>query len=212
MTTARPSTAAHRPSDKAKVIAENYVKNTETYLSDGYNLNFIESKTNNTDVDEFIFTFSFNNKHAGYGSIKGKILPRVITSHRIVVGVKNGQITKAITDERWDELHNKELSVNQVKKSVSTLKYIPQQCVDTPWEAWTKEQENKARFSGLSDQDVMISYYQTVHNVLLTSVTKETATGVAACSACGCSRSYAYIVQIRGTNAGRLIRQGWKNA
>lgn len=90
--------------EKSKEIAKNLVlKNAPTYKFDGFSLEYKEIVYLWCPFCyEFIFTFQ--SRHAGYGDRTGKILAQVITSHTIAITVRKGEITRAITDEKYDEI------------------------------------------------------------------------------------------------------------
>ncbi len=50
------------------------------------------------------FTFEFDSRHAGYGDRTGQVLAQVITPHRAVVTVEEGEVTSAVMDGKWDML------------------------------------------------------------------------------------------------------------
>jgi hypothetical protein len=55
-------------------------------------------------------TISFQCLHPGYGDRTGKILFQVVTSHFIVVTVREGMVVGAIINGHWDEIGQRELS------------------------------------------------------------------------------------------------------
>lgn len=92
----------------SKEIAENFVTSqAPTYLFDGMNLELIESRALDLAGCEecYEFEFSFDSRHSGYGDRAGEALAQVITPHTIVVTVEFGEVAKAITDGKYDEIN-----------------------------------------------------------------------------------------------------------
>lgn len=92
-------------SDKAaRDVAEAWIKNSvSTYIFDGANLAFIENSKSDC-AGCFIFNFSFESRHGGYGNREGLFVTQAVTPHTIEVEVKNGKVTRAITDGKYNEL------------------------------------------------------------------------------------------------------------
>jgi hypothetical protein len=94
--------------EMSKEIAFNFITTKAlTYVFDGENLEFVESRAMDlVDCEQcYEFEFAFESRQAGYGDRTGEILAQVITPHTIAINVENGQLTKAITDEKYDEIN-----------------------------------------------------------------------------------------------------------
>lgn len=87
-------------------IAGDFVKNSPTYLFDGYNLRLRETNrivcVTTPCPDAWVFNFEFASTHAGYGDRTGQALAQVLTSHVAVVTVEDGSVVSAVLDEKWD--------------------------------------------------------------------------------------------------------------
>jgi hypothetical protein len=87
--------------EESKQIAKTFVENSATYKFDGFDLEF-----NGTVVLRcpycWQFVFEFQSRAAGYGDRTGKMLAQIITPHRAVVTVIEGEVTSAVLDEKWD--------------------------------------------------------------------------------------------------------------
>ncbi len=84
-----------------KETAESFAENSATYLFDGLGLEFISSKESECESC-YEFTFGFTSSAAGYGDRTGMMLAQVITSHKAVITVKEGNIDSAVLDKKWD--------------------------------------------------------------------------------------------------------------
>ncbi len=85
-------------------IAEQWImEKSPTYLFDGANLVFVREEKGSCDSCT-AFVFSFESRHGGYGNRDGLILTQVITPHAIAVETKNGDVVRAITDKKYNEL------------------------------------------------------------------------------------------------------------
>ncbi len=84
--------------DKSEDIAREWIiKNSPTYMFDGSGLELVDQDNND-------FIFEFVSSQGGYGDRTNQIVTQVITPHRIVVTVKNGEIVSAITDNIFSEI------------------------------------------------------------------------------------------------------------
>ncbi|MAG12186.1 hypothetical protein CL630_00025 [bacterium] len=90
--------------EDAQDVAQSWIENSApTYVFDGFNLKFIENKEGEC-AGCFVFTFTFESRHGGYGDREGLLVTQVITQHNIEIGVENGEVKSAITDSRYNEL------------------------------------------------------------------------------------------------------------
>ncbi|HKL17164.1 MAG TPA: hypothetical protein VJ900_02290 [Patescibacteria group bacterium] len=138
--------------EESGAIAKNWIENNApTYKFDGQNLKLKDSheiglKEINPNVEEgdeskcedcYEFVFDFSSRQAGYGNREGEMLAQVITPHTIKVRVESGEVTRAVTDEKYDELNQemlqKETSINKedvrayIEENISDL--APEQAV-----------------------------------------------------------------------------------
>lgn len=91
--------------EDSSIMAEELVRASDTFAFDGMEetLKLVKIDTGATPVI-WTFTFDFQSRHAGYGDRTGQILAQVITPHRVVVTVTQGDITSAIMDGQYDLL------------------------------------------------------------------------------------------------------------
>jgi len=90
-----------------KEKAEIWIKNNApTYIYDGKDLKFIEER--GLDLvgceDCYEYEFEFTSMHGGYGDREGEMVTQVLTDHTIVVTVENGEVTKVVTDNKFNEM------------------------------------------------------------------------------------------------------------
>jgi len=89
--------------DESRRIAEEFVRNSPTFIFDG-----IEDALTLTDTLTarcpycWVFIFEFDSAHAGYGDRTGQALAQVITHHQAVITIEQLEITSAVVDEKWD--------------------------------------------------------------------------------------------------------------
>lgn len=93
--------------EESKEIARDFVESSPTYQFDGHNLTHKETLypdvVNCTSC--YGFVFEFESRHAGYGNRTGKMLAQVITPHEAHITVKNGEVTSALLDMKWDMIN-----------------------------------------------------------------------------------------------------------
>ena len=89
---------------ETKDVAEKWImEKSPTYVFDGVNLVFIENKKGSCETCS-LFSFSFESRHGGYGNRDGLTLTQVVTPHAIEVETKDGMITRAVVDGKYNEL------------------------------------------------------------------------------------------------------------
>jgi len=96
--------------EESREIAENWIKNeSPTYTYDGENLMLKESRALDlVDCEDcYEFDFSFKSRHGGFGNREGEMVTQAITPHITTVTVEHGEVTKAITDNEFDEMTGK---------------------------------------------------------------------------------------------------------
>jgi len=97
--------------EESQQIAEDFVRNDETFVFDGIEETFALTDTVTLRCPYcWQFTFEFDSSHAGYGDRAGQVLAQVITHHIAVVTVQQSEVTSAVMDEQWDMLEEQELS------------------------------------------------------------------------------------------------------
>lgn len=88
--------------EESQRIAEEFVKNSPTFVFDG-----IEDTLRLTDTLTarcpycWVFIFEFDSSQPGYGDRTGLMLP-LITHHQAVVTVEQLEIMSAVMDDKWD--------------------------------------------------------------------------------------------------------------
>jgi hypothetical protein len=89
---------------ESEKAARDFVLNSPTYHFDGFNLELKSSQPLYCGDDCWEFTYTFQSRHAGFGNREGLVLAQVITPHQIIVTLRSGQITEAVTDGKFAEL------------------------------------------------------------------------------------------------------------
>ena len=86
---------------QSKETAESFAENSATYQFDGSGLELASSKA--LDCEScYEFAFGFTSSAAGYGDRTGMMLAQVITSHKAIITVKEGNVDSAVLDGKWD--------------------------------------------------------------------------------------------------------------
>ncbi|MBS3155489.1 hypothetical protein J4404_03250 [Candidatus Woesearchaeota archaeon] len=92
------------------MVAENFIKNSETYKFDGIPESFKYTGFEQLNCNYcWKHRLEYDSSQAGYGDRKDKMLAQVITHHIILVNVEQNQVSSAIVDNKWDEINQKEL-------------------------------------------------------------------------------------------------------
>jgi len=112
----------------ASLVAENFVKNDETFKFDGMKetlsirVEHVQSLddpitpklsgvamalTLPLDPKEYTFKAKFDSRHSGYGDRTGKYLAEVITPHEAEITIVNCQVKSAVMDGNWDMVQEK---------------------------------------------------------------------------------------------------------
>jgi len=104
--------------EESQQIAEDFVRNSPTFQFDGMaeTLKLVETQTMRCPYC-WTFVFEFESQHAGYGDRTGQMLAQVITPHRAVITLVEGEVTRAIMDEKWDMIEQKELSEEEEEET-----------------------------------------------------------------------------------------------
>jgi hypothetical protein len=112
--------------DKSRQIAEEFVKNSPTFVFDGIEESLVltntaafSSKTISPANDQaspqklgWVFTFEFDSRQAGYGDRTGQVLAQVITHHVAEITVEELEVTTAVMDDQWDMKQQTEISTH----------------------------------------------------------------------------------------------------
>jgi len=102
---------------KSQEIARKWMLNQcPTYVYDGFDLEYLDGKTLEAE-NTYRFVFSFQSRASGYGNRKGQFLAQVITDHKTEITVKDGTVTRAITDGIYDEINEKRIEKPEDKQS-----------------------------------------------------------------------------------------------
>jgi len=94
--------------ETAQQIAENFVRNSPTFVFDGIVDSLELMETLYPDIENaWQFVFRFDSRHAGYGDRTGQMLAQVITPHETAIMVESGKVKSAFIDEKWDMINQK---------------------------------------------------------------------------------------------------------
>jgi len=94
----------------ASAAALAYLKGMPTYAFDGLQDSVEVVKVEPLRMpNTWEVTVAFTSSHSGYGDRAGKILLQVLTPHVTRIVVSEGMVTRAVTDEAYDELSESEL-------------------------------------------------------------------------------------------------------
>ena len=100
-----PDTIKEVSQEESRRIAEEFLRNSPTFAFDG-----IEDTLRLTNTLRprcpycWVFIFEFDSRHAGYGDRTGQMLAQVITPHQASISVEQGEVKRAVMDEKWDML------------------------------------------------------------------------------------------------------------
>ena len=102
---------AATPEMQARNLAEEFVRNSPTFVFDGMEetLKLVETRPHDVE-NAWTFVFHFDSRHAGYGDRTGQVLAEVITPHEAVITIEEGEIKSAVMDEKWDMLTQQPIS------------------------------------------------------------------------------------------------------
>jgi hypothetical protein len=98
----------------SKDIARSWIEaHAETYRYDGEDLSYQEILYPEIAgcVDCYQFVFTFTSRHGGYGDRSDEMVIQVITSHETIVTVEHGEVTRAVTDGKFDEVSQSMIDV-----------------------------------------------------------------------------------------------------
>lgn len=110
---ANPSPAAVKQFtlQESHAIAEDFMKRKAASAFDGIpeTLKLTAVSTTANHPQRLTFVFELDSRHAGYGDGMEQMLAQVITHHRAVVVVEQGEVISAEIDDRWDMLQQESL-------------------------------------------------------------------------------------------------------
>ncbi len=103
VTTPPTGTVTQVTEEESRIIAEKYVRSCRTFVFDGIqdSLKLVKTETLRCPFC-WQFTFEFDCRHAGYGDRTGQVLAEVITPHKALITVMQGEVTYAVIDGKWD--------------------------------------------------------------------------------------------------------------
>ncbi|MFC2045475.1 hypothetical protein ACFLUH_02205 [Chloroflexota bacterium] len=124
--------------EESQQLAEEFVKNSPTYLFDGMEekLTITETLTARCPYC-WVFIFEFDSSHAGYGDRTGQMLAQVITHHRAVVTVQQLEVTTAVMDEIWDMIsqtmtsEGEDIEIEDTNEMLSVAELLADPVYDT---------------------------------------------------------------------------------
>lgn len=91
--------------EESQRIALEYLRSSPTFAFDGMEDTLkLVSTTVQPKPHSWQFEYEFKCRHAGYGDRTGMILAQVITPHKAEVTVEEGEIVRAVLDDKWDML------------------------------------------------------------------------------------------------------------
>jgi hypothetical protein len=89
-------------------LAKQFVMDDATFQFDG--MADTIAATIDESTDPAIATVEFTSRTAGYGNRTGMVLAEVLTPHKAIVKISNGQVISAVMDETWDMMGQKEIT------------------------------------------------------------------------------------------------------
>jgi hypothetical protein len=143
--------------DKAKVIAEEWIKSAPTYSFDGSDLVLVDNRSGENYPEEHILTYNFTSSHGGYGNRTGQMVTQVITSHTIEVTLYNSNVVFAIIDGVWDEREQNMLEFIRMDSGQMN-------CTQAPWQLWYAE-GNINFIKEPTEEELAIAYFSTIHGI-----------------------------------------------
>lgn len=96
--------------EESRDIAREFVENSPTFEFDGIEESLELVETLYPDIlYAWQFVFRFESRHAGYGDRTGQVLAQVITPHRSIITVEEGEVVSAVLDGKWDMMNQEML-------------------------------------------------------------------------------------------------------
>ena len=101
--------------EESREMAEDFVENCPTFLFDGIEESLELVETLYPDIENaWQFVIQFESRQAGYGDRTGQVLAEVITPHKAIITVVQGEITSAVMDDEWDMIIQRMLEVKEI--------------------------------------------------------------------------------------------------
>jgi len=85
-------------------VAQDFLEAEATFRFDGLRETLLATESITRGEGEYEFVCRFQSQHARYGDRTGMVLAQVITPHVARIVVKQGQVTSAVMDGKWDML------------------------------------------------------------------------------------------------------------
>jgi hypothetical protein len=94
--------------NEALTLAKQFVMDDPTFKFDG----MVETLKVELDEssDPVIAIVDFTSRQAGYGDRTGMMLAQVLTPHKCVLKISQGQVQSAVMDGTWDMISQKEIT------------------------------------------------------------------------------------------------------
>jgi hypothetical protein len=101
--------------EAALQIAKHFILNAPTYAFDGIEgtLRVLETTSLESWPVQYVMILSFESSHAGYGDRSDEVLAQVVATHIVTMKVVNGEVVKAVIDDAWDELEQRETDIDK---------------------------------------------------------------------------------------------------
>lgn len=117
---------------QAQETAETWIKNNSLTFIERGGSNLTHVKTQKISKNTFEVVFSFKTDFAGYGPVaEDEMNAQVITPHTIVVTIEEGEVSKVITDETYNEIKEKQVGENEnIEENSQTVTLHFQKLVD----------------------------------------------------------------------------------
>lgn len=121
--------------EESQRIAEEFVKNSPTFIFDGIvdTLRLTETLTARCPYC-WLFIFEFDSRNAGYGDRTGQALAEVITPHRAAIAVEQLEITSAVMDDKWDMITQQ--MIEETEGTLSVAELLENPVYDTEVTIW----------------------------------------------------------------------------
>ncbi|MFO8009731.1 MAG: META domain-containing protein [Dehalococcoidia bacterium] len=172
--------------EESQQIAREYLLKSPTYVFDGVegSVELVDTVTARCPQC-WIFEYEFESRHAGYGDRTGQMLAQVITPHTAKITVEQGEVKRAVLDEKWNmmtqnhiftEEASREMAENLVRTSPTfvfdgmeeTLTLVETLYPDIEG-AWQFVYEFESRHAGYGDRTgQMLAQVITSHQAIVT--------------------------------------------
>ena len=91
--------------EESQGVARGFLQGSSTFCFDGIEDSVkLISTSAGKEPGSWELEYEFQCRYAGYGDRAGQMLAQVITTHRAQVVIREGKVTHAILDDRWDML------------------------------------------------------------------------------------------------------------